>query len=126
MERLDNCKNTDCGKKLIHTEGRRPKEFCSPECRIKFNNLKNKKGGSRGRPRGSKNKVNLEKLKQELAEERESRNNPLINAARGRDKSGVNEDEVKRKISVPAKENDNPLGLSPFMLARQKSKGGIK
>lgn len=62
MERLDNCKNADCGKKLIHTEGRRPKEFCSPECRIKFNNLKNKKGGSKGRPKGAKNKFNKVKI----------------------------------------------------------------
>lgn len=59
MERLDNCKNANCGKKLTHTEGRRPKEFCSPKCRVEFHNGKKLKGTGRGRKKGSKNKVNV-------------------------------------------------------------------
>lgn len=52
------CKNPSCTKEVVSIEGRRPKEFCSVECRTKFHNSKNKKeGGKRGRPAGSKNKV---------------------------------------------------------------------
>lgn len=56
----DKCKLPDCNNKLVHTEGRRPKEFCSPKCRTLFHNLKKVKGVGRGRPKGSKNKDKLE------------------------------------------------------------------
>ena len=29
-----NCNNPSCGKELVHTEGRRPKKYCSDKCRI--------------------------------------------------------------------------------------------
>lgn len=48
----------------------------------------------------------------------DDRNNPLINAARGRDTSGVNEDENKSK--TPTKE------LSPFLKSRQALKNNQK
>lgn len=56
----DKCKLPTCGNELVHTEGRRPKEFCSPKCRTLFHNLKKVKGVGRGRPKGSKNKDKLE------------------------------------------------------------------
>lgn len=53
------CKNPSCTKEVVSIEGRRPKEFCSVECRTKFHNAKNFKGTGRGRPKGAKNKVKL-------------------------------------------------------------------
>lgn len=54
---MTKCKNTTCDKEVVSIEGRRPKEFCSVECRTKFHNGKKAKGTGRGRPKGSKNKV---------------------------------------------------------------------
>lgn len=34
MAKLTNCLNPSCGKELEHTEGRRPKKYCTPKCRI--------------------------------------------------------------------------------------------
>lgn len=54
---MTKCKTPSCTKEVGSIEGRRPKEFCSVECRTKFHNSKNKKEGSkRGRPAGAKNK----------------------------------------------------------------------
>lgn len=54
---MTKCKNPSCTKEVVSIEGRRPKEFCSVECRTKFHNSKNKKEGAKqGRPKGSKNK----------------------------------------------------------------------
>jgi hypothetical protein len=53
---MTKCKNTTCDKEVVSIEGRRPKEFCSVECRTKFHNGKKAKGTGRGRPKGSKNK----------------------------------------------------------------------
>ena len=96
MAKLSNCKNEKCGKELSHTEGRRPKKFCSEKCRIEFHNLGKIKGVGRGRPKGSKNKLKPNAIDRIEAE---NRNNPLTNAARGRDEGGVNKDEIK-KVSV--------------------------
>jgi len=114
-----NCKNPKCRKELIHTPGRRPKEFCSPECRVTYHNNKNKpepeKRNPKGRPKGSKNKINLEKYKRELELEKENRSNPLISAARGRDSIGVNLDENKLEKEAFLKiepQKQMPKGLS--------------
>ena len=91
------CKNTTCDKEVVSIEGRRPKKFCSVECRTKFHNSKKATGTGRGRPKGSKNKHNaIDQV------EADNRNNPLTNAARGRDESGVNEDEVRNIVGFEA------------------------
>lgn len=56
---MTKCKNPSCTNEVVSIEGRRPKEFCSVECRTKFHNAKNFKGTGRGRPKGAKNKVKL-------------------------------------------------------------------
>ena len=67
---MKNCKF--CGKSLNHIEGRRKKEFCNNTCRSKYWYNKNLK-----------------------VKQKDDRDNPLINAARGRDENGINKDEVK-------------------------------
>ena len=91
MVKESNCINQKCGKELSHTEGRRPKKFCSEKCRIEFHNSAKIKGVGRGRPKGAKNKL---KPNANDIIEAENRNNPLTNAARGRDDGGVNKDEI--------------------------------
>lgn len=88
---MTKCKNPSCTNEVVSIEGRRPKEFCSVECRTKFHNAKNFKGTGRGRPKGAKNKL---KPNANDIIEAENRNNPLTNAARGRDEGGVNKDEI--------------------------------
>lgn len=111
----DKCKLPTCENKLVHTEGRRPKEFCSPKCRTLFHNLKKVKGVGRGRPKGSKNKIKYPKGVTVVTEEIKeivgavssagfcqpynNPTNPLTNAPRERDESGVNEDEIKYDFS---------------------------
>jgi hypothetical protein len=94
MDKLVKCKNKNCQNDLVHIEGRRPKEFCSPKCRTDFHNSKKVKGVGRGRPKGAKNKFKPSAI--DLVEA-ENRDNPLTNAARGRDKGGVNKGEVKKE-----------------------------
>ena len=79
---MSQCKNPSCEKETVSVIGRRPKEFCSVECRTKFHNLKNKKEGAvRGRPAGSKNKPKTEPTPPQQT-------------------SRVNEDELKERIRI--------------------------
>lgn len=108
------CKNTTCDKEVVSIEGRRPKEFCSVECRTKFHNSKKATGTGRGRPKGSKNKHNaIDQV------EADNRNNPLTNAARGRDEGGVNKDEIKsQKKKVPETDTKSPTSLADLFKGR--------
>lgn len=54
---MSQCKLESCQNEVKSIEGRRPKEFCSVECRTKFHNSKKLKGTGRGRPKGAKNKL---------------------------------------------------------------------
>lgn len=87
-----------CQVPIEQKEGKRERKFCCPSHCTMYHlaeKNKDKPKGKRGRPAGAKNKINVEKFKKELALEKEMRQNPLINAARGRDSSGVNEDEMR-------------------------------
>lgn len=53
---MNKCKNESCSNEVKSIHGRKPKLFCSSECRIEFYNSKKVKGVGRGRPKGSKNK----------------------------------------------------------------------
>ena len=57
---MTKCKNPSCTNEVVSIEGRRPKEFCSVECRTKFHNAKNFKGTGRGRTKGAKNKPKMQ------------------------------------------------------------------
>ncbi len=93
----------NCGSDLVQMEGRRPKKFCDNKgkCRNKYwrdNKPKEKKYFRSDEVEKLKKKA--EGLEKELELERQNRLNPLINAARGRDENGVNNDEMKGEVSV--------------------------
>lgn len=176
---MTKCKNPSCQNEVVSIEGRRPKEFCSPECRTKYHNSKNSKGVGRGRPKGSKNKskeetppveknsVNVGRLDiheepiplmqqynedtgkgiedipfEEVGKELLTQIQPYMGAI----KEATNEmttfgtvttktevvdgkasvKVVDKKKVVNDEEPDWKPKLSPFMLARQKAKGGGK
>lgn len=84
----------ECGKDLIQITGKRAKQFCNVTCRSNYWQKKKrdsepKKQGLPGRPPKKK----IDKLQEQIADAAEARNNSLINAARGRDANGVNQDE---------------------------------
>ncbi len=78
----------DCGENLVQLEGKRQKQFCGSSCRSNYWQKKKRRA----------------KLAADLGAEKQARSNPLINAARGRDKNGVNEDEAKRVEQESQKE----------------------
>jgi endogenous inhibitor of DNA gyrase (YacG/DUF329 family) len=83
-----------CQKNIEQTEGRRQKVFCSDSCRAAYHQKKNA---------GKRKYVRIEtfqKLQKELEVERQNRSNPLINAARGWDKNGVNSDEWAASVKA--------------------------
>lgn len=72
---MSNCLN--CGEHISQTLGKREKQFCDSTCRSNY----------------WQKKKRTQKLQLEVKEESKKRKNPLINAAKGRDKNGVNKDE---------------------------------
>ena len=102
------CLNVDCNNEVVSQEGKRQKKTCSDSCRQKVwqNNKKDSKYVRVLR-------IEWEKLVQGIPE----RENKLINAARGRDESGINEDEIvlTRKQKVPPKQ----IKESEFRLRRE-------
>jgi|ERR1039457_367140 predicted nucleic acid-binding Zn-ribbon protein len=114
----------NCGKTLIHTEGRREKKYCGNNCKQAYWQKK--------KPKDKKTKVltmeQWEEIQKKL-NEKTGRDNQFENAARGRDKSGVNEDEQKSDIdnqieSIRAekipKERDTPMGRKSWLIDQQK------
>lgn len=91
------CLNVDCNNEVVSQEGKRQKKTCSDSCRQKVwqNNKKDSKYVRVLR-------IEWEKIVQGISE----RENKLINAARGRDESGINEDEIilTRKSDVLPKQ----------------------
>ena len=92
----DNVICLNCGHKLPPYKGRRHRTFCSDKCKLKYWQQHNKKSAKY--VQYSKYKELLDKYNAVT----EERNNPLINAARGRDECGVNLDEIR-----PSKPKDN-------------------
>lgn len=176
---MTKCKNPSCDKEVVSIEGRRPKEYCSAECRTIFNNSKKKKEGSkRGRPAGSKNKANVivsvdpikvdgdnltvmtvtkgileggepiafyHSVKDPVINTNEMANkiaehysvpvikevlDELVTFGTATIKTELIEGEVSQKIvdkkKIVNEESEWKPKLSPFMLARQKAKGGGK
>lgn len=76
----------ECGKELIQTPGKRPKQFCNVTCRSNYWQKKNRAEKERGKPGRPKNTP--------IVTPPPERDNALINAARGRDSNGINMDEV--------------------------------
>lgn len=133
---MDKC--LECGSELTQTVGKRKKMYCGDTCRVKYF-LKKKNEGRVYKKRGRKPKpeTTVGVLKQAIenmgkvpvsvpSKEYDNRTNPLINAARGRDASGINEDEIKPK-------NDPKEGSAAFMMKygvstyeELKNKGGNK
>lgn len=156
----DKCKNPSCDKELIHTEGRRKKEFCSKECRNKVNtalfqerhkadkkpkmkcipieefkklsNVVEVKGAGdlegltffiqkheafEGKP------LDWSKVEMWIPTHTDDRTNKFTNAARGRDESGVNKDEInstlkstneeKGRISKGSFDDKNGMAMPP-------------
>ncbi len=109
-----------CEKPIEVIEKKKPKKYCDAKCRL--NDFYRRK--------------RIEKLKADIAAEVDLRSNPLINAARGRDESGVNNDELRRNkpkqapkpqkaIQVPQKE-EKPV--EPIKIAkpeRMKGESGL-
>jgi hypothetical protein len=83
----------NCKIEVSQSKGKRAKLYCSEKCRIEY--FRKKKGeGKPKRGPGRPRKVNLAALAIEVEKETEKRSNPFINAARGRDANGVNQDEA--------------------------------
>lgn len=57
---------------------------------------------------------NVKDFNKEVESEKEHRDNPLVNAARGRDANGVNNDEVPKETTKPPKNLDELKALCPF------------
>lgn len=67
-------------------------------------------------------KEKYEKLQRELELERQNRSNPLINAARGRDENGVNNDEVERGSKAIKNIIEDNDGVDKDVLAEMMAK----
>lgn len=98
-----------CQTEFNEHTGRRPKRFCGVACKIKFFNLKKK----------------ADRLIKDLGTEATNRDNALINAARGRNATGVNNDEgktekTKKKLELPTMPVKQP-GEDPFDFAARKN-----
>lgn len=119
-----NCKND-----VPQTKGKRAKLYCSQKCRVEYFRAKEAAiTPKRGPGRPPKN------LAAQAQQETEQRQNPLINAARGRDASGVNEDElvlaqkeaIREEIAeiraekIPAHRNTSIWGQKSWKLEQQK------
>ncbi len=91
MKAISRCLN--CEAELNSSEGKREKKYCNSNCRASHYQKTHPKTQEKKIKRVPIEKWN--KMQEELEELRKQRDNPLINAARGRDESGVNEDEVK-------------------------------
>jgi len=102
---MNECLN--CQNPVEQKEGRRKRLYCGDTCRVQFNRKKNGKK-IRWIEIGK-----YEKLKAELEQERQSRSNPFINAARGRDENGVNQDEI---LLAPPLESFNNKKLDRLVL----------
>jgi endogenous inhibitor of DNA gyrase (YacG/DUF329 family) len=114
---MSKCK--ECNQSLELVAGRRQKEFCSRKCRNAFHNRKLKGKRFKRVPieeweemqaklKGQVNKIAKEILGENvevLGIDIGGRNNPLINAARGRDESGVNEDENRTELEFSKSEH---------------------
>lgn len=81
-----------CEKLIEVIEKKKPKKYCTPKCRLNDFYRRRK----------------LDRLQEKKLFEIEQRSNPLINAARGRDKNGVNNDE----LSQNKPKNDKPVRIS--------------
>jgi len=92
---MNKCLN--CEKEIVSIEGRRAKKYCDNKGKCKGEYFRKQK-----KPSQYVNKATFDEL--------ESRYNQLINAARGRDENGVNNDEVKNTVDTYWEEhkNDNP------------------
>jgi len=77
---MNKCLN--CEKEIISIEGRRAKKYCDNKGKCKGEYFRKQK-----KPSQYVNKATFDELN--------NRYNQLINAARGRDENGVNNDEVK-------------------------------
>lgn len=88
----DTCTYPPCGKELKHIEGRRKKKYCDAKCKLKHWQLLNPAKKELKTKRIPIKK--WEEIQRKLLEKND-RDNPFTNAARGRDASGVNEDERK-------------------------------
>ena len=113
-----------CGKEMEDVKTIR-KKFCSDLCRVNFNNeakVKNKPLDQKIKEYFSKvtpdeiiadyeslgytfSSISKINIKPNTKESYNGRKNALENAARGRDASGINEDEVKREAEI----NKHPL-----------------
>lgn len=94
---MSKCLRKDCQVELVNIEGRRPKVFCSSRCRS-LHWVKEKTLESKTKRIPIEEWENLTAELNELRKLKDNRNNPLINAARGRDESGINTDEVKKSL----------------------------
>jgi hypothetical protein len=88
---MDKCLN--CGAEIESERGRRPKQFCANKGKCRNEHWR--KGRKEIKTTKSDLQLENERLKKELELERQNRSNPFINAARGRDENGVNNDEVR-------------------------------
>lgn len=89
-----------CGEQIETYTGRRPKQFCDKSCRVAYFNKNKPKNISMVRKstyddvlvENNALKARIKELEKGVYDDR---TNPLINAARGRDESGINEDELR-------------------------------
>lgn len=106
----DTCTYPPCGKELKHIEGRRKKKYCDAKCKLKHWQLLNPVKKELKTKRIPIKK--WEEIQKKLLEKND-RDNPFTNAARGRDASGVNEDEVKPKTWIGKLQDNVDKGKCP-------------
>jgi len=95
----DKCALPSCENELIHKEGRKKKKYCCTNHSVRHWQMLNPKKAQKTKQIPMDKWKEIEKkLNMDVDD---NRDNPLINAARGRDRSGINEDELKTRQNKP-------------------------
>jgi hypothetical protein len=126
---MSNCLNINCGKELVHTSGRRPKKYCDAICRnVHYKVLYPANVVKVKDPVKIPSWItdyyisHPEKLRSSVINNPSEleRDNKFINAARGRDASGINEDELREVSRQPGE------SLIDYTLRKAEAEGRLK
>lgn len=120
------CLNPSCKKELIHTEGRRPKKYCNPACRISHHLAKKKEPRYVQLETHNKVKKQLDEL---LFKSMDKSLNPDLRTNSGMvtvvDIEVPKETEIQAQIKLIRAEKipayrDTPIGRKSWLIDQQK------